>query len=240
MTDSLGFLWAGETVPVRVRASRRAKRIYLRVLPPAQVEIVLPRGVGRRQLPAIIERNSDWLTRTRERMRTRHGATSPLTRPAHITLPAIGEEWPVHYSSGARAVCREKDGELVVRCGDTPQWQGLLIRWLANRARATLVPWLRETAAELNLPFGRVTIRGQRTRWGSCSSARNINLNYRLLFLPPEQVRYLFVHELSHTVHLNHSPAFWRLVESFEPDYRALDRAMRQAGRHVPAWALPL
>jgi predicted metal-dependent hydrolase len=73
---------------------------------------------------------------------------------------------------------------------------------------------------QTSLPYNRVSIRGQKTRWGSCSSDKNINLNYKLLFLEPEFVKYIIIHELCHTIHLNHSREFWQLVGDFYPDYR--------------------
>jgi hypothetical protein len=67
-----------------------------------------------------------------------------------------------------------------------------------------------------------------------------ISLNCKLLFLAPELVRHVLVHELCHTVELNHSPRFWALVQRFEPDARTLRRRMRDAWRDVPVWAEPL
>jgi hypothetical protein len=125
---------------------------------------------------------------------------------------------------------------LVVTAECDGQRRALLKGWLLRRAKQQLPTWLRETSRELELPFGDVAIRGQRTRWGSCSAAGNINLNYGLLFLPPDLVRYLFVHELCHTVHLNHSPRYWALVQSKEPHYKILERALKQAAHTVPAW----
>jgi hypothetical protein len=113
----------------------------------------------------------------------------------------------------------------------------VLQRWLVERARQTLGPALLALADELGFTCNGYAIRGQKTRWGSCSSKKVINLNWRLLFLPPEQVRYLMVHELCHTVHLNHSSRFWTLVEAKQPDYKVLDAAMRKANRLVPLWA---
>jgi hypothetical protein len=79
-------------------------------------------------------------------------------------------------------------------------------------------------------------VRRQRTRWGSCSRAGTISINACLMFQSPDVVRYLFVHELCHTRHLNHSRSFWRLVARYEPAYEAREAALSQAWRIVPAW----
>ena len=106
----------------------------------------------------------------------------------------------------------------------------------ARRAKQQLPPWLQQTSEELGLAYSGVSIRGQRTRWGSCSAKGRINLNYALLFLEPDLVRYLFVHELCHTVHLNHSRRYWELVESKEPHYRYYEKGLKLASSQVPAW----
>jgi hypothetical protein len=69
----------------------------------------------------------------------------------------------------------------------------------------------------------------QKTRWASCSRHRTVSLNMKLLFLPPELVRYVFVHELCHTVHMNHSREFWRFLAVKEPRYKELDKQLRTA-----------
>ena len=84
-----------------------------------------------------------------------------------------------------------------------------------------------------------MTVRRQRTRWGSCSSRGTISLNVCLLFQRPEVVRYLMIHELCHRRHMNHSKRFWSLVTSFEPGWKPLDVELLQGWRHVPAWVFP-
>lgn len=80
-------------------------------------------------------------------------------------------------------------------------------------------------------------VENQRTRWASCSAAKNLTLNTKLLFLSPEIVRYVLIHELCHTVYMDHSQEFWQLVASHEPGYRHLDLALREAWKTVPQWA---
>ncbi len=108
--------------------------------------------------------------------------------------------------------------------------------WLKRAALDRLAPRLLQLAGELNCSVSRVSIRCQRTRWGSCSTRGTVSLNCSLLFLRNEVVRYLFVHELAHTQHMNHSANFWRLVEKMEPDYRRLDRDLLAGWRTVPEW----
>lgn len=75
-------------------------------------------------------------------------------------------------------------------------------------------------AARMDVSYGRISVKNQKTRWGSCSSKGNLNFNYRLYFLPREWMDYVVVHELAHRVHMNHSPAFWALVETYCPAYK--------------------
>ena len=108
--------------------------------------------------------------------------------------------------------------------------------WLMRAARERLEPRVEALAAATGVSFERVSIRRQRSRWGSCSVRGTISLNACLLFQRPEVVGYLVIHELMHVRHMNHSAAFWRAVEQHCADWRTLDRELVQGWRHVPRW----
>ena len=109
---------------------------------------------------------------------------------------------------------------------------------LHREARKDLLPRIDAYAARLGVSFGRVSIRAQKTRWGSCSSEGNLNFNCLLILLPPEIRDYVVVHELCHRMEMNHSPRFWALVEQVLPDYRERKRLLRELGapliRRIP------
>ncbi len=111
-----------------------------------------------------------------------------------------------------------------------------LREWFMKLARQELPLELARTARSGGFEFARVQIRRQRTRWGSCSSTGAISLNACVLFLDAAVLRYLLIHELAHTRHMNHSRRFWALVEAHEPDYRRLDRELVRGWRCVPGW----
>lgn len=90
-----------------------------------------------------------------------------------------------------------------------------------EQSRAHILSRLHHYNAHYQYQWNRVAIRNQRTRWGSCSSKRNLNFNYLLYFLPPALADYVVVHELCHLAQFNHSPRFWALVAEQIPDYRA-------------------
>lgn len=225
----MSFDLAGRRIPVRVRRHARARRLRLRVRGNGEVELTLPPSCGRRQAEAFILDSREWIAR-------QLATIAPLEKPETIELTAIGRIWTVEYRPEAAVGVRESAGHLAV---GGPEWRDSLQKWLQRAGRRYLPPQLDAVSREAALPYNRVSIRGQKSRWGSCSAAANINLNYRLLFLEPPLVRYLFIHELCHTVHLNHSADFWGLVAEKEPAYRELDRRLRRAGALVPRWAAP-
>lgn len=102
--------------------------------------------------------------------------------------------------------------------------------YLARKEEARVL--VTERIAQYNAHYGfalnRISIRHQKTRWGSCSSRKNISINYKIVYLPRAMQDYLIVHELCHLKELNHSPRFWSLVGEMVPNYREIERALRQ------------
>lgn len=114
-----------------------------------------------------------------------------------------------------------------------------LQRWLSRRARRTLVPRLEALAVRHGFDAVRKTsVRNQRSCWASCSPSGAISINRKLLFLTPEQMEYVLIHELCHTAHPNHSQRFWRLVAARQPHYRELERSLASDDGRIPTWAL--
>ena len=108
---------------------------------------------------------------------------------------------------------------------------------LARQAKQFLMPLVEQYAARMGVTYGRITIRCQQTRWGSCSSKGNLNFNCLLMLAPRQVVTYVVVHELAHRKHMDHSPAFWAEVEAILPDYRESVRWLKTNGGKLLARA---
>lgn len=107
------------------------------------------------------------------------------------------------------------------------------IRRLAEQALRELPPRIAAYAGQMGVTYGRVTIRNQKTRWGSCSSKGNLNFNCLLMLTPREVQDYVLVHELSHRKEMNHSPKFWAVVEEVLPDYKKRRNWLRENGSAI-------
>jgi predicted metal-dependent hydrolase len=104
------------------------------------------------------------------------------------------------------------------------------IREMLNRALEVIPPKVCAYAKEMGVTYGRITIRNQRTRWGSCSAKGNLNFNCLLTLVPEEVMNYVIVHELCHLIEMNHSPAFWTQVEKVMPDYGVHKKWLKDNG----------
>lgn len=99
-----------------------------------------------------------------------------------------------------------------------------------EEARTYVYARLRHVNRYYGFLYARVSIRNQKTRWGSCSEKGNLNFHYKLLFLPEKYADYIIAHELCHLKEMNHSRAFWKLVEQAIPEYRDIKKALREYG----------
>ena len=224
----------------RVRASNRARRLTVRVFPGGQVEIVVPNGTRPRAVERFVSRHRSWIVRKV----AQYQSVEPVegdSLPEVIQFQASGDRWQVEYveaSGTPRLMVADARIRLI---GD--QSRVLLLRHALQRftmraAHAILIPQLELLASEYGLQYASAQIRRQRTRWGSCSRHGTISLNACLVFQPAAVVRYLLLHELAHTRHMNHSRRFWELVARLEPRWREMDAALTGGWREVPAWAL--
>jgi predicted metal-dependent hydrolase len=221
-----------------VRASRRARRLTVRVYPGGRVEVTVPQGTRPLVVERFVAHHRSWIDARVAEFRL-NAPAEPEALPERVAFRAFDEVWRVAYHPAGRRRWRVAyPGELQVhaREGDRAAALESLRDWLTDEADRRLGPWLRELSGATGLMFERVQLRRQRTRWGSCSRSGTISLNVCLMFQAPEVVRYLLVHELCHTRHMNHSPRFWRLVEQHAPDWRVLDRELLKGWRHVPSW----
>ena len=228
----------------KVRKSSRAKSVRLKMSPRDGLVVVVPRGFDVGRIPALLDKNRAWLDRAAAKVdeqRKRLGPEPSDSLPERVNLRAIGREWAVEYRPTAApwvaAVDRKGDRLLVHGdVSDQRKCRGALHRWTGRKAHEHLVPWLERMATDGGYHVNRILVKGQRTRWASCSQRHTISINRKLLFVPAHLTRYIFLHELCHTVHLNHSRRFWALVREREPDYKRLEKELRQAWRTLPAW----
>jgi predicted metal-dependent hydrolase len=217
-----------------VRVSPRARRLTARVHVGGRVEIVVPVGVNAHTVRDFVQRFTPWIDRKVAAMQCVAVPSEPV--PHTIDFAFTNEKFAVEWRRGAKRSLKQTVDAVAVQAPDEGAARSLLQDWLKRASFERLAPRLLQLAADLNCSVARVAIRRQRTRWGSCSTRGTVSLNCSLVFLPAEIVRYLFVHELAHTKHMNHSANFWRLVEKIEPDYRRLDRALLAGWRTVPGW----
>jgi len=232
----------GESSGFSVRESKRARRLSIKVFPRGRVEVVVPRRTRARDVQAFVDEHRDWIAKSRESF-ARVLPPEPFVLPNVIELPAIEQRFRIRYerrrdASSVRFRCHSNVITLSGRTGDDKLCVAALKRWLSSVAKKEFLPRLASLSALSDNPFERMHVRGQRTCWGSHSSRGTISINYCLLFLEPDLLQYLMVHELCHTRHLNHSRAFWALVQTHCPGYRAHETHLRKSRNLVPDWFL--
>lgn len=185
---------------------------------------------------------------------------SPASRPNPPGTPILNVEAPQLYYSNAfcgavnelvfRYGSRETDLSITClrqtdetrlllfgRIADEALARAALHRWLIRQTREHLIPRLAELSKKTGFRFRRTFIKRQKTRWASCSRHQSISLNTKLLFLPPELVDYVLIHELCHVAEMNHSRKFWSILAHHCPGYRPLDTRLREAWKLLPRWA---
>jgi len=223
-----------------LRVSRRIRCARLQVKPFGGLEVVIPPRFPRRQVPDLVAKHAGWARRQLDRQSQLRQA---VRLPSHITLAFDNSSTPVIYTADQLQInldlfTQPSSEKLVIDVDGQRERIRKLRNWVRRRARKSFPELLSEISTLTGLEFNRLSIRSQKTRWGSCSIRGNISLNDQLLFMPEATVRYLMIHELCHTRHLNHSKAFWALVEHHCADYRSHEKLLSNPRDLVPDWFL--
>lgn len=206
-----------------VRRSDRARRVRVTVEATRGVEVVLPRRAAQRDAGAAVRELAPWI----ERRLREAGEQRAAVAARGDKVPYLGTMLTLVPQAGRTRVV-QRDHTLLTPAGAARV--PALELWYRRKARAEIAPRVERAAAQLGSSYTSLSIRGQRTRWGSCSAKRALSFNWRLLLAPEAVLDYVVWHEVCHLEAMNHSPRFWSLVAAHCPDYREKAAWLRQHG----------
>ena len=221
-------------IEYQINYSRR-KTMAITVNGDGTIRVAAPRGTAARTVQKWVASQSPWIVRKLAELETAHRLLAQRNYLSGEDFFYLGRPYKLeltHEPRRVRPAVQLGEGTILVKAPDCSpavvkeSLQGWY-RWAAGRHIRMRVEHYQ---VRLGKYPGRITIREQKTRWGSCSARGNLNFNWRVMMAPPEIVDYLVVHELCHLVHLNHSPEFWALVATVIPDYKARKDWLRKNG----------
>ncbi len=232
-------------IDYKIVESNKIRNVRLSISSSDGLIITVPKGFSRRKINNIFKEKRNWIEKYYQRVdekKQQYPSYYDKGLPRKITLPAINEEHILLYRpTTAKSVkVKEEKGSIIVygNIKDTEKTLQALQKWFYLKAKKVIPPLFKEYSDQYDFKFKNITIRNQKSRWGSCSSQNNISLNSKLLFIPKEYMEYIFLHELCHTIYLNHSPKFWALVKKIDPEYEGKNSLSKRElwYKYVPGW----
>ena len=210
-------------ISYRIRRSERARRVRVTVEPDRGVEVVLPRRASERAAAAAVRELRPWIER---RMREVQRAQAAVAARGD-SVPYLDEVLELRAEPGRTRVHRR--GDVLLTPAGAARGPALE-RWYRRAAQGEIAPRLDWACAQAGTSYERLTIRGQKTRWASCSRSGTMSFNWRLLLGPEAVLDYVVWHEICHLEIMDHSPRFWSLLASRCPDYKAQSAWLRRYG----------
>ena len=214
-------------IDYRVRQSERARRARI-VIDGGGVEVVVPRGFALRKVEPFLEEKRPWIERTLRRLRESEAEQPPARIEDGGEVPYLGERLALRLRDGRARVTRR--GELLDVSAPDGRARDALESWYRRRAREEVTRRLDAAVARAGTRYASLQIRGQRTRWASCSSSGAMSFNWRLLLAPAAILDYVVEHEVAHLEIQDHSERFWSLVGERCPDWAEHEAWLRAHG----------
>lgn len=229
-----------DSITCEIMENPRSRNVRLRFTRNGVLVVVVPLGFNTKRIPEILETKREWIRKRRWSLKN-VASEFPEPAPARIDLLAFGEAWEVQFLQTGRIPGGQREDVEARRIVVEGAWLEeetleRLREWLVKRCREKLGFRLEKLSVQHGLPYGKMSVKIQKTRWGSCSAQKTISLNAKLAFLPADLVDYVLCHELCHTVHLNHSRAFWESLERILPGSRRMRESLKGCHTLVPEW----
>lgn len=216
--------YEGKEVVLKLRKSARA-RTYRVIARYRHLEYVIPVRAKKAAAESALARLGEWVFEHNARLTQRPELSDDVCW-------LLGNEFRI--SPAALRSIQFKDQTLFLPedCDLTATTE----RWLRAKAKAEIAPRIERYCREMGVTITKLTVRDQRSKWGSCSSRGTISMNWRLVMAPPELIDYLVVHELAHRIEMNHSPRFWAIVAKHCPEYRNAEKWLKENSDRLMAW----
>jgi predicted metal-dependent hydrolase len=202
--------------------SKKAKHIRLQITSGRELEVVIPHRASIIEAEKFILKKFDWVNKHLTKLKT---------ESKHLLL---GQEIQInqHYDlfiPKHKFFFRKGVLDIKSPSASNESLEYLYNVWFKHAARKFITKRAAQLSGKLGYVYNRISIRGQKTRWGSCSSRGTLSFNYRLIRYRKEVIDYLIIHELCHLKEMNHSKKFWNLVERFCPDFKKLEKELKKS-----------
>ncbi len=233
-------------IQVEIKRTGRKKSVGFSVRWPDTMVVSTPSRMDKKTLDEMVADRLAWAERRLAKMAADYQRLGlPKQYIGGESFPYLGRQYPLTLmvtGDSARPKCSLVDDRLVAvipRADEFDQSEfarKAVMKWYRRQAAEDLIDSVNRWAPAVGRTPAILRIRNQRTRWGSCSRAGAVNLNWRLITLPPEVLDYIVVHELCHLIEANHSPRFWAVVAKLMPDYRQRRTLLRSHSAYLDAF----
>lgn len=227
------FEYDKEQMELAIIKSKR-RSITIAIQPDGNLLVKAPVLMSDSEILKWVKTKTAWIIRQREKVLARQVVSPPKQYVSGERFLYLGKEYEleVRISAGRAGMVGIVDDKIVLfsKTGEGTEVESILSNWYKNQAKNIISKRVHFYAGQMGEMFERITIKSQKKRWGSCSSARNLNFNWRLIMAPQEVMDYVVVHELCHLRQMNHSEAFWREVEMVLPYYKVHKKWLERNG----------
>lgn len=213
------------------KKSRRSLNLKIQINSKGEVIVITPPLIPKFVIDKYVESHREWITTNLAKMQTRQPKLLFNTKE-EVSIFGKTYKKKVEFSAKLKSGIHIIGNELIFNPTFDPNrepdkasqlakhFENKLQEFLKNTAQHYIINQTAKKAKLMDQNYNKVTLKAQKTRWGSCSSQKNLNFNWKLVHFKPEIIDYVIVHELSHLVHMDHSAKFWALVAKFHPKYQ--------------------
>lgn len=212
--------------------NKRSKRIKLQFCAYRGLIITSPKKLSAKRLDKICIENQNWI----KAQQLRFPLKQSTTLPDELNLITLSQSYQLTFLISVKTSVLLNDNHLTIMARDKEQQLKSLKKWVRQQAKKLFAEKLQAWSVTTALSYSKLSVRSQKSRWGSCSSAGTISLNDQLLFMPSSVLDYIIVHELCHTVLPNHSARYWALVEQHYPNHKLQEQLLAQYAKQIPSW----
>lgn len=214
------------------KVDKRAKSIKLKICPYRGLIITAPRKLSSNKLQKVLTSHQSWISTFLKQNKM----NSHVEKPDLLKLEVNTKEIEIRYEKSNLNRVKFESNQLLVQFNDDSKCIELLRKWIRKQAFEYFQSRLDYWSEKTQLKYKKLTVRSQKSRWGSYSSNGTLSLNDQLIFMPMSVLDYIIIHELCHSVEQNHSFRFWALVSRYYPNYKNEEMNLNANKSNIPNW----